>query len=234
MKNLCVISMLVLGIAGNVFCQKNRTDTTLIFSEKSPPIISVAHGNLEIHTITPYVKRNPNHIVVNFGRKNVLKIDYQGSDAYIMKHNVDSLLAHFWSDYLLIRDTLNKDMVKKITYHGKNKDINNKGTMEVQYYPQREVFQFGRSVELVRLKQDTLLIVDYEVKSAINGYNKAPIKSFKTKSFLFNLNTIDDVEEIIDFGVNQAVVEAGKRVESERKNAKPWKHVNIRNDLMTQ
>lgn len=234
MKKLCVISMLILGIVGNAFCQKSGEDTLLIFEGKSPLITNNLYDRLASYTWNTKVKRNPNHIIVDFGNKNILKIDYQGSDAFVVKQNVDTLIADFWNDYSLIQDTLNKKMVKKITYYAKNKDAHSKSVIEIQYYPQKEVFQFGKDIELVQLKQDTLLFIAYEMQSNSNHYSNRPVKRFKNQSFLFNLNSIDDIEEIMGLGVNQAIVEAGQRVENERKTTKIWKSVTVENNTLNQ
>ena len=236
MKKLCVISMLILGIAGSAFCQKSKTDTLAIFEGISPPILSSSISRVTYNWYTQ-VKRNPNRIIINFGKKNLLKIDYQGTKSFVIRQNIDSLLTDFWNDYSLIRDTVNKNMVKKITYFGKNKAVNHKAVIEIQYFPQREVFQFGKEVELVRLKQDTLLLVSYNsetIRKEIVKPGNWAVKRYKNQSFLFNLNTIDDVEYMTEFNINQAIIEAGERIERERKTVKPWKSVNIENDVMNQ
>lgn len=234
MKKLCVISMLVLGIVSNALCQKGEADTVLIFEKKSPPIISNSYFNSGTYTWQTRIRRNPNYIVISFGKKNVLKIDYQGTKAFELNQNIDSLIADFWNDYTLIRDTLSKNMVKKITYHAKNNDMQGKAIIEIQYFPQKSVFQFGKDVELVQLKQDTLLLVSYDMLSNENHYSNRPTKRFKSQSFLFNLNSIDDIEEIIDFGVNQAIIEAGQRVENERKTTKTWETIRVTNNTLNQ
>ncbi len=234
MKKLCVISMLVLGIVGNALCQKNRIDTTIIFEGKSPPITANIYDRVGTYSWYTQVKRNPNHIIVDFGNKNVLKIDYQGTKAFAVNQNVDTLIADFWNDYSLIRDTLNKKMVKKVTYYAKNEDAKSKSVIEVQYYPQKEVFQFGKDIELVQLKQDTLLLIAYDMEPNSYHYSNRPVKRFKNQSFLFNLNSIDDVEEIIDFNTNQAIIEAGQRVANERKTTKTWQSVTIENNTLNQ
>lgn len=234
MKKLCAISMLVLCIVGSALCQKNRTDTTMIFEGKSPPITTNLYDRVGTYSWYTQVKRNPNHIIVDFGNKNVLKIDYQGTKAFAVNQNVDTLIADFWNDYSLIRDTLNKKMVKKVTYYAKNKDAKSKSVIEVQYYPQKEVFQFGKDIELVQLKQDTLLLIAYDMEHNSYHYSNRPVKRFKNQSFLFNLNSIDDVEEIIDFNTNQAIIEAGQRVANERKITKTWQSVTVENNTLNQ
>lgn len=238
MKKLCAISMLILGIAGNVFCQKTKAkyDTMTVLEGIRPPIMVNDFARKSDIYFNEEVKKNLNNLVIDFGDKNRLLIDYQGTNKFELKHNVDSLLRNFWQDYSLIRDTLKQNTVKKVTYYGKNQNVNRKAVIDVQYFPQKEVFQFGKEVELVRLQQDTLVLVNFDDKATailVKTANRV-FKTYENQSFLFNLNTIDEVEEILENNINQAIVEASERVENERKTVKPWKILGVVNDLASQ
>ncbi|MFY7910778.1 MAG: hypothetical protein ACOVO2_14525, partial [Emticicia sp.] len=167
MKKLCVISMLVLGIAGSALCQKNKAkyDTMTVLEGIRPPIMVNDFARKSDIYFNEEVKKNLNNLVIDFGDKNRLLIDYQGTNKFNLKHNVDSLLRNFWQDYSLIRDTLKQNTVKKITYYAKNKNVNRKAMIDIQYFPQKEVFQFGKEVELVRLQQDTLVLINFDDKA---------------------------------------------------------------------
>jgi hypothetical protein len=238
MRKLLIISMLILGIAVHAFCQKKKAgyDTLSVLEGIRPPILVNDFSRKSAIYFNEEVKKNTNHLVIDFGNKNRLLIDYQGDTKYELKQNADSLLRNFWNDYSLIRDTVNKNMVKKITYFGKNKNVNRKAIIDIQYFPQKEVFQFGKEVELVRLKQDTLVLVNFENEATsklVKSYNRV-FKTYEDHTFLFNLNTIDEVEEILETNINQAIAETAERAETERKNTSPWKSVNVENDVMNQ
>ena len=238
MKKLLIISMLILGIAVHAFCQKKKVgyDTLRVLEGIRPPILVYDFFRKSDIYFNEEVKRNANHFVIDFGNKNRLLIDYQGDTQHELKQNIDSLLRNFWNDYSLIRDTVNKNMVKKITYFGKNKNVNRKAIIDIQYFPQKEVFQFGKEVELVRLKQDTLVLVNFENEATnklVKSYNRV-FKTYEEHIFLFNINAIDDVEEFLETNINQAIAETAERVETERKTVKPWKSVNVENDVMNQ
>ena len=234
MKKLCVISMLILGIAGNTFCQKNKTkyDTLSYFVGIKPPILLNDFPETKNISVRENKSKNANHIVIDFGNKNSLLVDYQGVKEFKLKQNVDSLLRDFWKNYSLLHDTISQNHVKKITYFAKYKNINRKAIIDVQYFPQKEVFQFGKEVELVRLKQDTLLLIGYNENTETSGTDS--FKFYGTQSFLFNLNSIDDIEDILETNINQAIIEASERVKNERKDTYPWKSVNVENDLASQ
>ncbi|GAB2624397.1 hypothetical protein GCM10027035_19960 [Emticicia sediminis] len=238
MKKLCVISMLVLGIVGNALCQKVRSkhDTMTVLEGIRPPIMVNDFARKSDIYFNEEVKKNLNNLVIDFGNKNRLLIDYQGTNKFELKHNVDSLLRNFWQDYSLIRDTLRPNTVKKITYYAKNKNVNRKAMIDIQYFPQKEVFQFGKEVELVRLQQDTLVLVNFDDKASAELVKTANrvFKTYQNQSFLFNLNAIDDVEDILENNINQAIIEASERVENERKTVKPWKILGVVNDLSSQ
>lgn len=238
MKKLCVISMLILGIVGNAFCQKVRSkyDTMTVLEGIRPPIMVNDFARKSDIYFNEEVKKNLNNLVIDFGDKNRLLIDYQGINKFELKHNVDSLLRNFWQDYSLIRDTLKQNTVKKITYYAKNKNVNRKAVIDIQYFPQKEVFQFGKEVELVRLQQDTLVLVNFDDNATAKLVKTANrvFKTYENQSFLFNLNTIDDVEDILENNINQAIIEASERVENERKTVKPWKILGVVNDLASQ
>lgn len=238
MKKLCVISMLVLGIVGNALCQKVRSkhDTMTVLEGIRPPIMVNEFARKSDIYFNEEVKKNLNNLVIDFGNKNRLLIDYQGTNKFDLKHNVDSLLRNFWQDYSLIRDTLRRNTVKKITYYAKNKNVNRKAMIDIQYFPQKEVFQFGKEVELVRLQQDTLVLVNFDDKASAELVKTANrvFKTYQSQSFLFNLNAIDDVEDILENNINQAIIEASERVENERKTVKPWKILGVVNDLANQ
>lgn len=238
MKKLCVISMLVLGIVGNALCQKMKSkhDTMTVLEGIRPPIMVNDFARKSDIYFNEEVKKNLNNLVIDFGDKNRLLIDYQGTNKFNLKHNVDSLLRNFWQDYLLIRDTLRQNTVKKITYYGKNENVNRKAMIDIQYFPQKEVFQFGKEVELVRLQQDTLVLINFDDKATavlVKTANRV-FKTYQNQSFLFNLNSIDDVEDILQNNINQAIIEASERVENERKTVKPWKILGVVNDLASQ
>lgn len=238
MKKLCVISMLVLGIVGNALCQKTKSkhDTMTVLEGVRPPIMVNDFARKSDIYFNEEVKKNLNNLVIDFGNKNRLLIDYQGIGKFDLKHNIDSLLRNFWQDYSLIRDTLRQNTVKKITYYGKNKNVNRKAMIDIQYFPQKEVFQFGKEVELVRLQQDTLVLINFDDKATAELVKTANrvFKTYEKQSFLFNLNTIDDVEDILENNINQAIIEASERVENERKTVKPWKILGVVNDLASQ
>ncbi|MER0438375.1 hypothetical protein [Emticicia sp. W12TSBA100-4] len=238
MKKLCVISMLVLSIVGNAFCQKTKAkyDTMTVLEGIRPPIMVNDFARKSDIYFNEEVKKNLNNLVIDFGDKNRLLIDYQGISKFNLKHNVDSLLRNFWQDYSLIRDTLKQNTVKKITYYAKNKNVNRKSVIDIQYFPQKEAFQFGKEVELVRLQQDTLVLINFDDKATAELVKTANriFKTYQSQSFLFNLNTIDDVEDILDNNINQAIIEASERVENERKTVKPWKILGVVNDLASQ
>ncbi len=238
MKKLCVISMLVLGIVGNALCQKIRAkyDTMTVLEGVRPPIMVNDFSRKSDIYFKGEVKRNLNNLVIDFGNKNRLLIDYQGVNEFELKHNVDSLLHNFWQDYSLIRDTLKRNTVKKITYYGKNKNVNRKAMIDVQYFPQKEVFQFGKEVELVRLQQDTLVLINFDDKATAELAKTANrvFKTYQNQSFLFNLNSIDEIEAILETNINQAIAETAERVETERKTVKPWKILGVVNDLASQ
>lgn len=238
MKKLCAISMLILGIVGNALCQKTKAkyDTMTVLEGIRPPIMVNDFARKSDIYFNEEVKKNLNNLVIDFGDKNRLLIDYQGIGKFNLKHNIDSLLRSFWQDYSLIRDTLRQNTVKKITYYAKNKNVNRKAVIDVQYFPQKEVFQFGKEVELVRLQQDTLVLVNFDDKATAKLVKTANrvFKTYENQSFLFNLNTIDEVEEILENNINQAIVEASERVENERKTVKPWKILGVVNDLASQ
>ncbi len=238
MKNLCAISMLVLGIAGNVFCQKSRAkyDTLTVLEGVRPPIMVNEFARKSDLYFNEEVKKNLNNLVIDFGNKNRLLIDYQGVKDFELRHNADSLLRSFWQDYSLIRDTLKQNTVRKITYYARNKNVNRKSIINVQYFPQKEVFQFGKETEIVHLQQDTLVLINFDDKATAELAKSANrvFKTFQSQSFLFNLNAIDDVEEILDFNINQAIIEASERIKNERKTVKPWKILGVENDLASQ
>lgn len=238
MKNLCVMSMLILGIVGNAFCQKIRSkhDTMTVLEGIRPPIMVNDFARKSDIYFNEEVKKNLNNLVIDFGNKNRLLIDYQGTNKFNLKHNVDSLLRNFWQDYSLISDTLKQNTVKKITYYAKNKNVNRKAMIDIQYFPQKEVFQFGKEVELVRLQQDTLMLVNFDDKATAELAKTANrvFKTYQNQSFLFNVNAIDDVEDILENNINQAIIEASERVENERKTVKPWKILGVVNDLASQ
>lgn len=238
MRKLLIISMLILGIAVQAFCQKKKVgyDTLSVLEGIRPPILINDFSRKSDINFKDEIKKNVNHLIIDFGNKNRLLIDYQGDTKYELKQNVDSLLQNFWQDYLLIRDTVNKNMVKKITYFGKNKNVNRKAIIDIQYFPQKEVFQFGKEVELVRLKQDTLVLVNFDNQASsklIRSYNRV-FKTYEEQTFLFNLNSIDEVEEILETNINRAIVETAERAATERKTVKPWKILGVENDLMSQ
>lgn len=236
MKKLCVISMLILGIVGNALCQKikSKHDTMTVLEGIRPPIMVNDFARKSDIYFNKEVKRNLNNLVIDFGNKNHLLINYQGINKYDLKQNVDSLLRSFWQDYSLIRDTLRQNAVKKITYYGKNKNVNRKAMIDIQYFPQKEVFQFGKEVELVRLQQDTLVLINFDDKAKLIKSDNQVFKTYQNQSFLFNLNTIDDVEDVLENNINQAIIEASERVENERKTVKPWKILGVVNDLASQ
>lgn len=238
MRKLLIISMLILGIAVHVFCQKKKVgyDTLSVLEGIRPPILINDFSRKSDIYFNEEVKKNTNHLVIDFGNKNRLLIDYQGDTKYELKQNADSLLQNFWNDYSLIRDTVNKNMVKKITYFSKNKNVNRKAIIDIQYFPQKEVFQFGKEVELVRLKQDTLILVNFdnEATSKLAKSANRVLKTYQNQSFLFNFNSIDDVEDMLETNINQAITETAERAETERKTAKPWKSVYVENDVMSQ
>lgn len=238
MKKLCVISMLVLGIVGNALCQKVRSkhDTMTVLEGIRPPIMVNDFARKSDIYFNEEVKKNLNNLVIDFGNKNCLLIDYQGINKFNLKHNVDSLLRNFWQDYSLIRDTLRRNTVKKITYYAKNKNVNRKAMIDIQYFSQKEVFQFGKEVELVRLQQDTLVLINFDDKATAELAKTANrvFKTYQSQSFLFNLNAIDDVEDILENNINQAIIETSERVENERKTVKPWKILGVVNDLASQ
>jgi hypothetical protein len=238
MKKLCVISMLILGIVGNALCQKTKSkhDTMTVLEGVRPPIMVNNFARKSDIYFNEDVKKNLNNLIIDFGNKNRLLIDYQGVKDFELKHNVDSLLRNFWQDYSLIRDTLKQNTVKKITYYGKNKNVNRKAMIDIQYFPQKEVFQFGKEVELVRLQQDTLVLINFDDKPTAELAKTANrvFKTYQNQSFLFNLNTIDDVEDMLENNINQAIIEASERVENERKTVKPWKILGVVNDLASQ
>lgn len=238
MKKLCLISMFILGIAGNAFCQKTKAkyDTMTVLEGIRPPIMVNDFARKSDIYFNEEVKKNLNHLVIDFGDKNRLLINYQGVGKFELKHNVDSLLRNFWQDYSLICDTLRQNTVKKITYYGKNQNVNRKAMIDIQYFPQKEVFQFGKEVELVRLQQDTLVLINFDDKATAKLVKTANrvFKTYENQSFLFNLNTIDEVEEILENNINQAIIEASERVENERKTVKPWKILGVVNDLANQ
>lgn len=238
MKKLCVISMLVLGIVGNALCQKIRSkyDTMTVLEGIRPPIMVNDFARKSDIYFNEEVKKNLNNLVIDFGDKNRLLIDYQGVEKFNLKYNVDSLLRNFWQDYSLIRDTLKQNTVKKITYYAKNKNVNRKAVIDIQYFPQKEVFQFGKEVELVRLQQDTLVLINFDdiaTAKLVKTANRV-FKTYENQSFLFNLNAIDDVEDMLENNINQAIIEASERVENERKTVKPWKILGVVNDLASQ
>jgi len=238
MKKLCVISMLVLGIVCNALCQKVRSkhDTMTVLESIRPPIMVNDFARKSDIYFNEEVKKNLNNLIIDFGNKNRLLINYQGVNKFNLKHNLDSLLRSFWQDYSLIRDTLKQNMLKKITYYGKNKNVNRKAIIDIQYFPQKEVFQFGKEVELVRLQQDTLVLINFDDKATAELAKTANrvFKTYQNQSFLFNLNTIDDVEDILENNINQAIIEVSERVENERKTVKPWKILGVANDLASQ
>ncbi len=238
MKKLCVMSMLVLSIVGNAFCQKTKAkyDTMTVLEGIRPPIMVNDFARKSDIYFNEEVKKNLNNLVIDFGDKNRLLIDYQGTNKFDLKHKVDSLLRNFWQDYSLIRDTLKHNTVKKITYYAKNKNVNRKAVIDIQYFPQKEVFQFGKDVELVRLQQDTLVLINFDDKATAELVKTANriFKTYQSQSFLFNLNSIDEVEDILENNINQAIIEASERVENERKTVKPWKIIGVVNDLANQ
>lgn len=238
MRKLLIISMLILGIAVHAFCQKKKAsyDTLRVLEGIRPPILINDFSRKSDIYFNEEVKRNTNHLIIDFGNKNRLLIDYQGDTKYEQKQNADSLLRNFWNDYSLIRDTVNKNMVKKITYFGKNKNVNRKAIIDIQYFPQKEVFQFGKEVELVRLRQDTLVLVNFdnEATSKLAKTANRVFKTYEEQTFLFNLNAIDNIESILETNINQAIAETAERAETERKSVKPWKILGVENDLMSQ
>jgi hypothetical protein len=238
MKNLCVISMLILSIVGNAVCQKTKSkyDTMTVLEGIRPPIMVNDFARKSDIYFNEDVKKNDNRLVIDFGNKNRLLIDYQGVEKLELKQNVDSLLQNFWQDYSLIRDTVNKNMVKKITYFGKNKNVNRKAMIDIQYFPQKEVFQFGKEVELVRLKQDTLVLINFDDKASSELAKTANrvFKTYEVQTFLFNLNTIEDIDAILETNINRAIAETAERAENERKTVRPWKILGVENDLASQ
>ncbi|WP_435353468.1 hypothetical protein [Emticicia sp. SJ17W-69] len=240
MRKLLIISMLILGIAVHAFCQKKKVgyDTLSVLDGVRPPILINGFSRKSDIYFKEEVKKNANHLIIDFGNKNRLLIDYQGDTKYELKQNVDSLLQNFWKDYSLISDTVNKNMVKKITYFGKNKNVNRKAIIDIQYFPQKEVFQFGKEkeVELVRLKQDTLVLINFDNEATsklVKSYNRV-FKTYEDHVFLFNLNSLDDIEDILETNINRSIVETAERIESERKIIKPWKMIEVENDVMGQ
>ena len=231
--------MLFTGIAGGAICQNNKAkyDTSRVLEGIRPPILLTDFGKRSDSFYQEDVKKNTNKITIDFGNKNRLLIDYQGKE-FILNHDVDSLLQNFWNDYQLVKESFKKDLPKKVTYFGKNKNVNQKPLIDVVYYTQKEVLQIQKSQEvaLVRLLQDTLILVNYEEKAAIElvkSHNRV-FKTYPHQTFTFTLNSLDNIEEIMDTNINQAIIEAVERAKNERKSTYPWKVVKVENDLMNQ
>jgi hypothetical protein len=238
LRTIIVLSMLLTGIAGGTICQtRAKYDTMNVLEGIRPPILLNTFGKRADVFNHEEVLKNTNKITIDFGDKNRLLIDSHGND-FDLKINADSLLRNFWQDYQLVKDSFRKDAARKITYFGRNTYVNGNPLIDVLYYPQKEVLRIAkdREVQSVQLLQDTLVLVNYEDKAVVElkkSHNKI-FKSYPHQEFTFVLNSLEDIRDILEVNLNQAIVEAVERARNERKSAAAWKMVKVENDVANQ
>jgi len=238
LRTLIIISMLLTGIAAGGICQtKAQYDTMAVLEGIRPPILLNDFGKRADVFQQEDVIKNNNKVTIHFGHKNRLLIDFQGKE-FDLKINADSLLRNFWADYQLVKDSFKKDSVKKITYFGRNKYVSGRPLIDVLYYPQREVLQIAQDKEVhqVQLLQDTLVLVSYLDKAEselVKSHNRV-FKTYPHQQFVLVLNSLDDIADILEINLNQAIIEAVERAQNERKGTYPWKTVRVENDVVNQ
>ncbi|WP_143706112.1 hypothetical protein [Emticicia sp. TH156] len=238
LRTLIILSMLLTGIAAGGICQtKAQYDTMAVLEGIRPPILLKDFGKRSDVFQQEDVIKNSNKVAIHFGHKNRLLIDFQGKE-FNLKFNADSLLRNFWADYQLVKDSFRKDAVKKITYFGRNEYVSGRPLIDVAYHPQKEVFQIAQDKEVhqVQLLQDTLILVNYLNKAAselVKSHNRV-FKTYPHQQFVFVLNSLDDIADILEINLNQAIIEAIERAQNERKGAYPWKIVKVENDVVNQ
>jgi hypothetical protein len=238
LRTIIILSMLLTGIAGGTICQtRAKYDTMNVLEGIRPPILLSNFGKRADVFALEEITKNSNKVSIDFGNKNRLLIDFQGTE-YDLKINADSLLRNFWADYLLVKDSFRKDASKKITYFGKNQNVNANPLIDIVYYPQKEVLQIAkdREVQLVQLLQDTLVLVNYQNKAEsdlVKSHNRV-FKTYPHQQFTFVLNSLEDIRDILELNINQPIIEAVERVKNERKSTYPWKMVKVENDVVNQ
>lgn len=238
LRTIIVLSMLLTGIAGGTICQtRAKYDTLNVLEGVRPPILLSNFGKRADVFLVEEITKNSNKITIDFGNKNRLLIDFQGT-TYDLKINADSLLRNFWEDYQLVKDSFKKDATKKIIYFGKNRYVSGNPLIDIQYYPQKEVLQIvkDREVQLVQLLQDTLVLVNYQnvaTSELLKSHNHV-FKTYPYQQFTFVLNNLDDIRDILELNINQTIIEAVERVKNERKSTYPWKMVKVENDVANQ
>lgn len=238
LRTLIILSMLLTGIAAGGICQtKAQYDTMAVLEGLRPPILLRDFGKRSDVFQQEDVIKNNNKVTVNFGHRNRLLIDFQGKE-FGLKINADSLLRNFWADYQLVKDSFKKDAVKKITYFGKNQYVSGRPLIDVANYPQKEVLQIaqGKEVNQVQLLQDTLVLVNYLDKAEaelVKSHNRV-FKTYPHQQFVFVLNSLDDIADILEINLNQVIIEAVERARNERKGTYPWKTVRVENDVVNQ
>ncbi|UTA68880.1 hypothetical protein [Emticicia sp. 21SJ11W-3] len=237
-RTLIILSMLLTGIAAGGICQtKARYDTMTVLEGIRPPVLLQDFGKRSDVFQQQDVIKNNNKVTIHFGHKNRLLIDFQGKE-FDLKLNADSLLRNFWADYQLVKGSFRKDAVKKITYYGQNQFVSGRPLIDVLYYTQKEVLQIApdKEVHQVQLLQDTLVLVNYLNKAAselVKSHNRV-FKTYPHQQFVFVLNSLDDIGDILEINLNQAIIEAVERAQNERKDAYPWKTVKVENDVVNQ
>ncbi|WP_259014066.1 hypothetical protein [Emticicia fluvialis] len=238
LRTLIILSMLLTGIAAGGICQtKARYDTMTVLEGIRPPVLLQDFGKRSDVFQQQDVIKNNNKVTIHFGHKNRLLIDFQGKE-FDLKLNADSLVRNFWADYQLVKGSFRKDAVKKITYYGQNQYVSGRPLIDVLYYTQKEVLQIApdKEVHQVQLLQDTLILVNYLDKAAselVKSHNRV-FKTYPHQQFVFVLNSLDDIADILEINLNQAIIEAVERAQNERKDAYPWKTVKVENDVVNQ
>ncbi|RFS16748.1 hypothetical protein [Emticicia sp. C21] len=238
LRTIIVLSMLLTGIAGGTICQtRAKYDTMNVLESIRPPILLNTFGKRSDVFLVEEVTKNSNKITIDFGNKNRLLIDFQGS-SYDLTINADSLLRNFWQDYQLVKGSFKKDATKKITYFGRNRYVNGNPLIDIIYHPQKEVLQItkDREVQLVQLLQDTLVLVNYQnvAQSELLKSHNHVFKTYPHQQFTFVLNSLDDISDILELNINQTIIEAVERLKNERKSTYPWKMVKVENDVVNQ
>lgn len=238
LRTIIVLSMLLTGIAGGTICQtRAKYDTMNVLEGIRPPILLNTFGKRSDVFLVEEVTKNSNKVTIDFGNKNRLLIDFQGP-TYDLKINADSLLRNFWEDYQLVKDSFKKDAAKKIIYFGRNRYVNSNPLIDIQYSLQKEVLQItkDREVQLVQLLQDTLVLVNYQnlAQSELLKSHNHVFKTYPHQQFTFVLNSLDDINDILELNINQTIIEAVERAKNERKSTYPWKMVKVENDVVNQ
>ncbi|MBA4852154.1 hypothetical protein [Emticicia sp. BO119] len=238
LRTIIILSMLLTGIAGGTICQtRAKYDTMNVLEGIRPPILLSNFGKRADVFNREEVLKNTNKITIDFGSKNQLLIDFYGSD-FDLKINADSLLRDFWADYSLVKDSFRKDANKKITYFGKNRYVSGSPLIDIVYYSQKEVLRIAqdREVQSVQLLQDTLVLVNYQdmpTSELVKSHNRV-FRTYPHQQFTFVLNSLEDIQDILEVNINRTIIEAVERARNERKSAAAWKMVKVENDVMNQ